>query len=425
MRHVWQIRDFEDSDLDQAVHLWEESAAEGKAPIFRVAEVVAAVLAAEPALVATVGDQVIGTVVTRVSGDRAWILRLAVDSTWSGRGVRTSLLEAINRELLGRNVRQTTAVFAQAEVEQQLFAEHGFTVRPEVAYFERVLAARPAELSLLQDLGGRRIGAGVWQELSGMRREKELIERRVILPLAKPALADHHGVTPPQAIILFGPPGTGKTTFAKGVASRLGWPFVELFPSRWAPRGTTGRPTPYGSSFTAWPRSTAWCSSSTRWRRSPRAARTCPPPTRSPTNCSKPSQRSATSPSACSSAPRTQCARSTPPSCARGGSTTSCRWDPPTPRPARAIWERYVVGITDAPVDLDALVAATPLFTPADIEFASSKAAQYGFERAVFSDDGPPTPTDDFLRAIADVRPSLTAETVHDFEEDIEAFARY
>lgn len=42
------------------------------------------------------------------------------------------------------------------------------------------------------------------------------------------------GLVPPRAIALFGPPGTGKTTFVKGAASRLGWPFVELFPSRLA-----------------------------------------------------------------------------------------------------------------------------------------------------------------------------------------------
>jgi transitional endoplasmic reticulum ATPase len=37
-----------------------------------------------------------------------------------------------------------------------------------------------------------------------------------------------------HAIVLFGPPGTGKTTFARAIAGRLGWPFVELFPSRLA-----------------------------------------------------------------------------------------------------------------------------------------------------------------------------------------------
>ena len=38
-------------------------------------------------------------------------------------------------------------------------------------------------------------------------------------------------------MVLFGPPGTGKTTFAKAVASRLGWPFLEVFPSRLAATG--------------------------------------------------------------------------------------------------------------------------------------------------------------------------------------------
>ena len=67
-----------------------------------------------------------------------------------------------------------------------------------------------------------------------MEQEKALIERRIELPLAESALAEEHGVREPRAVMLFGPPGTGKTTFAKAVASRLGWPFVELFPSRLA-----------------------------------------------------------------------------------------------------------------------------------------------------------------------------------------------
>ncbi len=33
-------------------------------------------------------------------------------------------------------------------------------------------------------------------------------------------------------MLLFGPPGAGKTTFAKAIAGRLGWPFIELLPSK-------------------------------------------------------------------------------------------------------------------------------------------------------------------------------------------------
>lgn len=82
--------------------------------------------------------------VTRVSGDRAWILRLAISPEWRQRGVRSSLLDAIHGELLDKGVRQTTAVLLPGEVEEQLFLDHGFAIRPEVTYFERFLPARPA-----------------------------------------------------------------------------------------------------------------------------------------------------------------------------------------------------------------------------------------------------------------------------------------
>jgi hypothetical protein len=38
-------------------------------------------------------------------------------------------------------------------------------------------------------------------------------------------------------MLLFGPPGTGKTSFAKAVAGRLGWPFVEILPSKLGAEG--------------------------------------------------------------------------------------------------------------------------------------------------------------------------------------------
>jgi ATP-dependent 26S proteasome regulatory subunit len=55
--------------------------------------------------------------------------------------------------------------------------------------------------------------------------------------LVEPERAARHGVIPPRAITLFGPPGTGRTTFARAIASRLGRPFVELLPSRLADEG--------------------------------------------------------------------------------------------------------------------------------------------------------------------------------------------
>src|SRR2546427_84543 len=56
-------------------------------------------------------------------------------------------------------------------------------------------------------------------------------------PLADPALAARRAGGPPKAIVLFGPPGPGKATCAKGIASRLGWPFVELEPAELGAEG--------------------------------------------------------------------------------------------------------------------------------------------------------------------------------------------
>lgn len=70
-----------------------------------------------------------------------------------------------------------------------------------------------------------------WDEILSMRNEKDAIEKQIALPLANPNIAGKHGVTVPKVILLFGPPGTGKTAFAKGISARLVWKFMEISPS--------------------------------------------------------------------------------------------------------------------------------------------------------------------------------------------------
>jgi transitional endoplasmic reticulum ATPase len=98
---------------------------------------------------------------------------------------------------------------------------------------------------------------------------------------------------------------------------------------------------------------------------------------------------------------------------------------PPNADARRPIWRRYVEEITNEDVDLDAIVHASELFTPADIEFAAGKAAQRAFEREHFEGTGGRARTDDFLAAIAETRPTLTAEIVSSFDEETREFARF
>ena len=57
---------------------------------------------------------------------------------------------------------------------------------------------------------------------------------------------------------------------------------------------------------------------------------------------------------------------------------------PPDADARRMVWQRYIGEITDEPVDVDEIVAASDLFTPADIEWAARTAAQRAFEREHF-----------------------------------------
>ena len=84
---------------------------------------------------------------------------------------------------------------------------------------------------ILAEMGAQKIGRGVWDTISDSQPPKQLVQRRIILPLMEEELAIKHGVTPPKTIIFFGPPGTGKTHFVKAIAGVLSWWYIEILPS--------------------------------------------------------------------------------------------------------------------------------------------------------------------------------------------------
>jgi transitional endoplasmic reticulum ATPase len=84
---------------------------------------------------------------------------------------------------------------------------------------------------ILTEMGARTIGREVWETISDSQPPKQLVQRRIILPLTEESLSRKHGVIPPKTIIFFGPPGTGKTHFVKAIAGVLSWWYIEILPS--------------------------------------------------------------------------------------------------------------------------------------------------------------------------------------------------
>jgi AAA+ superfamily predicted ATPase/L-amino acid N-acyltransferase YncA len=424
-----RVRDFHEDDLDQVVRVWEESRNSERAPVYGLAEILGALREPGVAVVATVGEVVVGAAAARLGGDRAWVVLVALADDWRQRGLGSAMLIELEKRLMARGVHRLAALLAEGETGVQAFRNCGYETR-DLTYFERVVPLQPQEVGLLEDLGGRMLPRNLWEQLAGMEREKELIERRVVLPLVDPDLAEEYGVLPPRAIVLFGPPGTGKTTFAKAVASRLDWPFVEVFPSRLAGSGD-GLALALRKTFTEIDEleHAVVFIDEVEEIASVRGGKP-PSPLQGVTN-----ELLKVIPGFRERAGRllvcaTNFIRTLDPAFLRHG-----RFDyvipigAPDAAARAAIWRRYIpTGVLER-IDLDTLVEASELFTPADIEFAARKGSQQALEIAVYGDsdrksrDGGPT-TADYEAALAETRPTLTTAIVDEFTQDIATIAR-
>ena len=424
------IRPYEASDLSRILQLWQRM---GFIPLGRdslTLDQAVELMSSNPALtlVAEREDEVVGVAIGGVVGGVGWIYRLTVSLDGGASEVSQQLLAELELKLAEGGARKVATIVEQEAASLPELVRYGYAAAETMRYLERPLPAMGVTVpAALEELGAHMISPRLWDELRGLDEAKQIIERRVILPLAEPRLAARHGVAPPRAIVLFGPPGTGKTTFAKGIASRLGWPFVEIEASEIAGEGPERQASLLAEGFG-------------RVRTDLAAAVVFVDEVED--LASARSEERKVSPSVTNEflkqIPRmrelpehllvcaTNWVRRLDPAFLRPG-----RFDhvlpvgAPDTEARRAIWSRYVEEITDEPIDLGVLAAESDLFTPADIEFAARKAAQRAFEREHFEGTTHRATIEDLVASIRSTRPSLSREILDAFEEDVDRYARY
>jgi SpoVK/Ycf46/Vps4 family AAA+-type ATPase len=424
-----QIREFHDDDLDAVVRLWWEARSSSEKPVYSLAEVTAS-CREDHAVVAVRDDTVVAAAVGRAAHAQGWVVFFGIEEGARSENVSGALFDALERRMAPLGL-STLSVLMPEGSRLELLTSNGFVTRHSLRYLERQMPVHRRELDLLKDVGGRMLPRHLWGNVAGMRHEKQLLEERLVAPLAQPDLADRYGVVPPRAVMLFGPPGTGKTTFAKAVASRLDWPFVEVFPSRLGD-GTVSMAASLREVFEQIVQLEHAVVFIDEVEEIASQRRGDPPsPTQGVTNELLKIVAEFRDREGLLLVCATNFVRALDAAFMRHG-----RFDYvlpiglPDAEARHAIWGRYVPAGIAQGIDFESLVAASDGLTPADIEYAARRASQDALARALRAGAGQndsaatELTTSDYAAALRVTRATVSDEEQAAFLEDIEALAR-
>jgi len=78
------------------------------------------------------------------------------------------------------------------------------------------------------ELEQRAIPSVTYEDIGGMHEEIQKVREMIELPLRHPELFTRLGIEPPKGVLLYGPPGCGKTLLAKAVANESGANFYSI-----------------------------------------------------------------------------------------------------------------------------------------------------------------------------------------------------
>ena len=159
-------------------------------------------------------------VVDYILAERNKKLNLSKDNIYE---LDDQLLNVIAKSLSygAENRFQTAQEFIKA-IDGEVRVEHQSTKR------EILSGLQPNEPAILTPT--KKMGEG-FSAVAGMEELKRQMYEEVIEPLHHPEEYQRYGVTIPNGMLLYGPPGCGKTFFAKHFAEELGFNFMCITPA--------------------------------------------------------------------------------------------------------------------------------------------------------------------------------------------------
>jgi SpoVK/Ycf46/Vps4 family AAA+-type ATPase len=282
-------------------------------------------------------------------------------------------------------------------------------------------------IQLLKELEAQMVDQSVWETISESQPPKQIVNKRIILPLTAVELACKHSVIPPRTIIFFGPPGTGKTHFVRAIAGILQWWYVEVSPSKLMADGEDRLGANLKTLMEKARNLDEVVLFIDEFEEIAGSRDHASRMDKSITNeflkqVPLLKREGRTNLLVCA----TNYIRQLDAALLRPG-----RFDCIIPvgglddQGRRTIFEHYLSNTNRGNVDVDKIVSMIALFTPADIEYLVQKVRQVAFEREYLKGEDYPVTTETFLEMIPHVPPTLTDEIIEEFKQDCAHYTRY
>lgn len=157
-------------------------------PVYGLSEVLAS-CQQDHAVVAVLNGAVIGAAVGRAAHAQGWIVFLSTIADQQDNGIGARLPASLEKRMLPLGLSKLSVLLPDTATRVDAFISQGFSPLKNLRYFERQIPVQREELSVLADLGGRLLPRRLWDAIGGMHAEKDLLERRLVLPLARADLA--------------------------------------------------------------------------------------------------------------------------------------------------------------------------------------------------------------------------------------------